>query len=122
MLLVGSKDRHARACNLHMQRSRYVLPGAHDQIGIIQHCRQLKLWFLRCHRRCHVQAFVERENVLLTGSKDGHVRAWDLATQHCFQMLAGAYGEVPHTFLVYVKPTTHDPSWLLGTIFVARHL
>lgn len=41
-----------------------------------------------------MQAFVERENVLLTGSKDGHVRAWDLATQHCFQMLAGAYGEV----------------------------
>lgn len=32
--------------------------------------------------------------MLLTGSKDGHVRAWDLATQHCFQMLAGAYGEV----------------------------
>ena len=37
--------------------------------------------------------------MLLTGSKDGHVRAWDLATQHCFQMLAGAYGEVPRAHL-----------------------
>ncbi len=51
-------------------------------------------------RRCRGgrQTFVEREDVLLTGSKDGHVRAWDLATQHCFQTLAGAHGEAraPH--------------------------
>lgn len=32
--------------------------------------------------------------MLLTGSKDGHVRIWDLATQHCFQTLAGTQGEV----------------------------
>lgn len=41
-----------------------------------------------------VQAFVERCNVLVSGSKDGYVRAWDLGTQHCFQTALGAQGEV----------------------------
>jgi WD40 repeat protein len=37
---------------------------------------------------------VERCNVLISGSKDGYVRAWDLGTQHCFQIAAGQQGEV----------------------------
>ena len=45
--------------------------------------------------------------MLLSGSKDGHVRAWDLATQHCFQMLAGAYGEVCPALLCIPGQCTH---------------
>lgn len=43
-----------------------------------------------------VQAFIERCNTLVTCSKDGYVRAWDLATQHCFQITLGQQGEVRH--------------------------
>ena len=45
----------------------------------------------------HVQAFLEGQNVLLSGGKDGYLRAWDLATQHCFQTVTGLQGEVEHT-------------------------
>ena len=41
-----------------------------------------------------MQAFIERCNALLTCSKDGYVRAWDLTTQHCFQIALGQQGEV----------------------------
>ena len=40
-----------------------------------------------------MQAFLEGGNVLVSGSKDGYVRAWDLGTQHCFQTVAGQQGE-----------------------------
>ena len=40
------------------------------------------------------QAFIERCNALVTCSKDGYVRAWDLGTQHCFQITLGQQGEV----------------------------
>lgn len=33
------------------------------------------------------QAFVDSQNILLTGSKDSHVRVWDLEAQFCFQTL-----------------------------------
>ena len=32
--------------------------------------------------------------MLVSGSKDGYVRAWDLGTQHCFQTALGQQGEV----------------------------
>ena len=41
-----------------------------------------------------MQAFIERCNALVTCSKDGYVRAWDLTTQHCFQLALGQQGEV----------------------------
>lgn len=45
-----------------------------------------------------MQAFIERCNALVTCSKDGYVRAWDLATQHCFQITLGQQGEVRHLY------------------------
>ena len=42
----------------------------------------------------YMQAFIERCNALVTCSKDGYVRAWDLTTQHCFQIALGQQGEV----------------------------
>ena len=41
-----------------------------------------------------MQAFIERSNTLVTCSKDGYVRVWDLGTQHCYQILLGQQGEV----------------------------
>ena len=41
-----------------------------------------------------MQAFIERSNSLVTCSKDGYVRVWDLGTQHCYQILLGQQGEV----------------------------
>jgi U3 small nucleolar RNA-associated protein 12 len=52
-----------------------------------------------CHATGHkwqgwLQAFLEGASTLVSGSKDGYVRAWDLATQHCFQTVTGQQGEV----------------------------
>jgi hypothetical protein len=41
-----------------------------------------------------VQAFIERYSTVVSCSKDGYVRAWDLATQHCFQITLWQQGEV----------------------------
>lgn len=41
-----------------------------------------------------VQVLVSRDNKLVSASKDGHVRVWDLDTQHCCQVLTGYKGEV----------------------------
>lgn len=46
------------------------------------------------HAFCRTKAFLEQSNVLVSGSKDGYVRAWDLGTQHCFQTVLGQQGEV----------------------------
>ncbi len=45
-------------------------------------------------RPSFMQAFIERSNSLVTCSKDGYVRVWDLGTQHCYQILLGQQGEV----------------------------
>ena len=42
----------------------------------------------------YMQALIERCNALVTCSKDGYVRAWDLTTQHCCQIVLGQQGEV----------------------------
>ena len=58
----------------------------------LPHVAQVKLPF-------SMQAFLEGSNVLVSGSKDGYVRAWDLGTQHCFQTVAGQQGEASWSFL-----------------------
>ncbi len=55
------------------------------------------LRYLSIYLCCNLQAFVERCNVLVSGSKDGYVRAWDLGTQHCFQTVLGQQGEVRYS-------------------------
>ena len=40
------------------------------------------------------QVFVNRSNRLISCSKDGLVKVWDLATQHCCQTVAGYKAEV----------------------------
>lgn len=52
----------------------------------------------------YMQAFIERCNALVTCSKDGYVRAWDLTTQHCFQIALGQQGEVR---LLYLRHLCH---------------
>ena len=40
------------------------------------------------------QVFVTRGNRLISCSKDGLVKVWDLATQHCSQTVTGYKAEV----------------------------
>ena len=40
-------------------------------------------------------------NVLISSSKDGVVKLWDLLTQHCFETLVGHRGEVMSVEMVY---------------------
>ena len=40
------------------------------------------------------QVFVSRGNRLVSSSKDGFVKVWDLDTQHCSQTLGGYKAEV----------------------------
>ena len=40
------------------------------------------------------QVFVARGNRLISCSKDGLVKVWDLATQHCSQTVTGYKAEV----------------------------
>ena len=41
-----------------------------------------------------LQVFAQGQQTLISGSKDGHVRCWDLSTQHCFQTLVSPAHEV----------------------------
>jgi len=63
---------------------------------------------------CCAQAFLERTDSLISASKDGYVRAWDLKTQHCFQTLGGQQGEVNtfhHVPPLYPKCKPSRVSW-----------
>ena len=58
------------------------------------------------------------QNVLVSGGKDGYLRAWDLATQHCFQTLTGLQGEVRRSatwclasLMGTMMETLHTQSW-----------
>ena len=53
---------------------------------------------------CVLQVFVQEPRTLVSGSKDGHVRCWDLSTQHCFQTLVSPAHEVgPLCFVVWLS-------------------
>ena len=49
----------------------------------------------RLHTSCALlQVFVTRGDRLISCSKDGLVKVWDLATQHCSQTISGYKAEV----------------------------